>query len=133
MGDPPEASRHEESMEASPEVDPPLADVSSSPLPTKGGSSKRPSRAKPLSVNPPKESEPGDEGCASIIESLDGVTGITLRAAQVRVAECGIAMERFATDKHGASWRGVCPNNQVRAGKRVRATSGKGHRHARAI
>jgi transposase len=105
LGDPPEASRHEESTEASPEVDPQLAEVSSSPLPAKGGSSKRPSGAKPLSVNPPKESEPGYEGFASIIESLDGVTGINLRAAQVLVAECGIDMERFATDKHFARLR----------------------------
>jgi hypothetical protein len=42
-------------------------------------------------------------------------------------------MERFATDKHFASWLGVCPNNQVSAGKRLRAKSGKGNRHARAI
>lgn len=84
-------------------------------------------------MNPPKESESGYEGFASIIESLDGVTGINLRAAQVLVAECGIDMERFATDKHVASWLGVCPNNQVSAGKRLRAKSGKGNRHARAI
>jgi hypothetical protein len=83
-------------------------------------------------VNPPKEPEPGDEGFASLIELLDGVTGINLRAAQVIVAECGIDMERFATDKHFASWLGVCPNNQVSAGKRLRAKSGKGNRHARA-
>jgi hypothetical protein len=56
-------------------------------------------------VNPSKESEPGYEGFASIIEYLDGVTGINLRAAQVLVAECGIDMERFATDKHFARLR----------------------------
>lgn len=80
-------------------------------------------------------SEPlsGYEGFANIIEQLDRVTGINLRAAQVLVAECGIEMERFATDKHFASWLGVCPNNQVSAGKRLRAKSGKGNRHARAI
>lgn len=75
----------------------------------------------------------GYEGFASIIEQLDGVTGINLQAAQVLVAECGIDMERFASDKHFATLLGVCPTNEVSAGKRLRARSGKGNRYARAI
>jgi transposase len=129
LGDPPSASLHEKSAEAAPEVDPPTSKAPSSQAKAR----KRSSDAKPLPVNPPKEPEPGYEGFASLIELLDGVTGINLRAAQVIVAECGIDMERFATDKHFASWLGVCPNNQVSAGKRLRAKSGKGNRHARAI
>ena len=73
LGDPPEASKHEEPTEALPKVDPQLAEVLSSPPSAKVGSSKRPSGAKPLPVNPPKEPEPGYEGFASIIEYLDGV------------------------------------------------------------
>jgi transposase len=129
LGDPPSASLHEKSAEAAPEVDPPTSKAPSSQAKARN----RSSDAKPLPVNPPKEPEPGYEGFASLIELLDGVTGINLRAAQVIVAECGIDMERFATDKHFASWLGVCPNNQVSAGKRLRAKSGKGNRHARAI
>ena len=58
---------------------------------------------------------PGYEGVALIVDRLDGITGINLRAAQVIVAECGIEMERFASDKQFASWLGVCPNNEVSA------------------
>jgi transposase len=75
----------------------------------------------------------GYEGFASIIQWLDEVTGINLRAAQVIVAECGIDMQRFATDKQFASWLGVCPNNQVSAGKRLKGGSRKGNRYGRAI
>jgi len=55
LGDPPEASRHEKSADAAPEVDPPTSKAPSSQAKAR----KRSSDAKPLPVNPPKEPEPG--------------------------------------------------------------------------
>lgn len=133
LGDPPESSEHEEPAEAVLLENPQVSEVPSSPPPAKAGSPKRSSSARQLPVNPPKEPLAGYEGVASIIQLLDGVTGINLRAAQVIVAECGIDMERFATDKQFASWLGVCPNNQVSAGKRLKGGSRKGNRYVRAI
>jgi transposase len=133
LGDPPEASPHEEPAEAIASEIPPFSGVLSSPPPAQASSPKRSSSPRRLPVDPPKEPSSGYEGFASIIQWLDGVTGINLRAAQVIVAECGIDMQRFATDQHVASWLGVCPNNQVSAGKRLKGGSRKGNRDVRAI
>ncbi len=119
LGEPPE----QEAADAAPEACQPVSTAQQESLsPT--------SEASFVQTAPPL---PGYEGYANIIKLLDGVTGINLRAAQVLVAECGIDMHRFPTDKHFASWLGVCPNNQVSAGKRLKAKSGKGNRHARSI
>ncbi len=45
-------------------------------------------------------------------------TGIQLRTAQNVVAECGINMTQFPTDRHFTSWLGLCPGNNESAGKR---------------
>ncbi len=127
LGDPPE----HESTDAVPPACQPVSDGASAPVSAASQGSALPTS--PASVVQRSQPLSGYEGYAKRIEQLDGVTGINLRAAQVLVAECGIDMERFATDKHFASWLGVCPNNQVSAGKRLRAKSGKGNRHARAI
>ncbi|GCF09686.1 IS110 family transposase [Dictyobacter arantiisoli] len=65
------------------------------------------------------------------IERLDAITGISLRTAEVVVAEIGIQMDRFPTQEQLASWVGLCPGNKVSAGKRLSGKTTKGNRWLR--
>lgn len=65
------------------------------------------------------------------IEQLDAITGISLRTAQVVLAEIGLQMDRFASEEHLASWVGLCPGNKVSAGKRLSGKTTKGNRWLR--
>jgi transposase len=63
---------------------------------------------------------------------LDTIPGVAERVAATIVAEIGVEMERFPTDKHLASWAGMCPGNNESAGKRKTGKTGKGNRYLRA-
>ncbi len=54
-------------------------------------------------------------------------------AAAVILSEIGTDMERFASDKHIASWAGVCPGNKQSAGKRLSGQTTKGNVALRVI
>ncbi len=54
-------------------------------------------------------------------------------AATVILSEIGTDMERFASDKHLASWAGVCPGNKQSGGKRLAGKSTKGNTALRVI
>ena len=59
-------------------------------------------------------------GVAPFAESLthlDTVPGIARRTAEVIVAEIEVDMRRFPSDRHLASWAGLCPGNNESAGK----------------
>ncbi|MGQ0680650.1 MAG: IS110 family transposase, partial [Actinomycetota bacterium] len=56
------------------------------------------------------------------VELLDTTTGIDRRNAQGIIAEIGVDMSRFGSDKQLASWAGMCPGNHTSAG---RSRSGK--------
>ena len=45
---------------------------------------------------------------------IDGIEGLT---AQTLSAEIGLDMSRWKTEKHCASWRGLCPDNRLSGGK----------------
>ncbi len=45
---------------------------------------------------------------------IDGIDALT---AQTIVSECGFDMSRFASEKHYASWLGLCPNHEITGGK----------------
>jgi transposase len=47
---------------------------------------------------------------------LTRIEGIDALTAQVILSECGIDMDRFPTEKHFASWLGLCPNNRITGG-----------------
>lgn len=49
------------------------------------------------------------------------IPGISTHTAQVILTECGTNMEAFATEKHFASWLGLCPNNR-KTGGAIRGT-----------
>jgi transposase len=54
------------------------------------------------------------------------IPGVQRRTAEVIVAEIGVDMTVFPTDKHLASWAGMCPGNDQSAGKRRSGTTRKG-------
>lgn len=65
------------------------------------------------------------------VEIIEQVTGIGKRMAQGLLAEIGINMEQFPSDKHLASWVGICPGNDESAGKRLSGKTRKGNPYAR--
>ena len=50
---------------------------------------------------------------------LTRIEGIDALTAQTMIAECGLDMSRFPTEKHFASWLGLSPHNRVTGGKRL--------------
>jgi len=51
------------------------------------------------------------------INRLDKIPGVGASSAQTILAEIGLDMSRFPTAGHLAVWAGVCPGNNVSAGK----------------
>jgi transposase len=66
------------------------------------------------------------------VQLLDTIPGVAERVAETIVAEISVEMECFPTDKHLASWAGMCPGNNESAGKGKRGKTGKGNRYLRA-
>ena len=52
------------------------------------------------------------------VERLDAVPGVDRRVAEAVLAEVGADMNPFPSHQHLASWAGMCPGNEVSAGKR---------------
>ena len=67
------------------------------------------------------------------MELVQSVVGISQTAAASIIAEIGADMTRFASDKHIASWAGVCPGNKQSGGKRLSGKTTKGNPYLRAI
>jgi transposase len=59
---------------------------------------------------------------------VDTVPGIDQRAAEGILAEIGLDMSRFPTDKHLASWSGRAPGNDESAGKHFSGRRPKGNK-----
>ena len=57
---------------------------------------------------------------------LDTVPGIARAIAEVALAELGTDMARFPTERHCASWSGLCPGQDESAGKRRSGKTRKG-------
>jgi transposase len=52
------------------------------------------------------------------MELLKQVPGISTKSAETLIAEIGLDMSVFPTDKHLASWAEMCPGNNESAGKK---------------
>jgi len=65
------------------------------------------------------------------VELLCTIPGVGARNSQVIIAELGPDMDRFATDRHAASWAGICPGNNESAGKRRSGRPRKGNPYLR--
>ncbi len=63
---------------------------------------------------------------------LDTIHGVARRTAEVLIAELGVDMGQFPSDRHLASWAGLCPGNNESAGKHKSGKTRKGNRWLRA-
>jgi transposase len=72
-----------------------------------------------------------DPFVAEAIELLDSIPGVGESVAQVIISEIGVRMGQFASDKHLASWAGMCPGNNESAGKRKSGKTTKGSQYLR--
>jgi transposase len=62
------------------------------------------------------------------------IEGISALTAQTLIAECGIDISRFPSEKHFASWLALCPNNRITGGRiRSRRTRRVANRAADAL
>jgi transposase len=65
-------------------------------------------------------------------DRLRTTTGIEQRTAEVLIAELGADMTVFPSDRHCASWAGLCPGHDESAGKRRSGKTRKGSQWLRA-
>jgi transposase len=70
-------------------------------------------------------------GFAEAIERLDTIPGVNTQTARMIVAEIGVEMGQFPSDKHLAAWAGLAPGNNQTAGKQRTTRTRKGNRHLR--
>ena len=70
------------------------------------------------------------EDALTLLMSIPGIQAI---AAAAILAEIGEDMTRFPSDKHLASWAGLCPGNKQSGGKRLSGKTTKGNAQLRAI
>jgi transposase len=54
----------------------------------------------------------------SVLELLKGIPGLSTKTVEDLVAEIGLDMKAFPSEKHLASWAGMCPGNNESAGKK---------------
>lgn len=54
----------------------------------------------------------------NVMELLQKIPGLSRKTVEDLIAEIGVDMEAFPTEKHLASWAGVCPGNNESAGKK---------------
>jgi len=59
---------------------------------------------------------------------LDTIPGVNRKTAENMLAEMGLNMGQFPTDKHLASWAGLAPGNRQSGGKRYSGRTRKGNR-----
>jgi transposase len=67
----------------------------------------------------------------ALLVRLETIPGVGRRTAEVLAAEVGLDMARFPSAGHLASWAGMCPGNEVSAGKRKRGRRRQGNQALR--
>jgi transposase len=68
---------------------------------------------------------------AAVVERLQTIPGVGQRVAESLIAEVGTEMEPFPSAGHLASWAGMCPGHDRRAGKHRSGRTTKGDRWLR--
>lgn len=64
---------------------------------------------------------------------LESIPALQETAIATIISEIGTDMSRFPSDKHIASWAGVCPGNHESAGKRLNGSTTHGNPYLRAV
>jgi transposase len=67
------------------------------------------------------------------VEPLDTMPGVNKNGAAVLIAELGVDMSVFPSDKHYSSWAGVSPGNKESAGKKGRTKAIHGNKALRDV
>jgi transposase len=65
------------------------------------------------------------------LKQLDTIPGIDTRTAEAIIAELGVDMSPFPSDRHLASWAAICPGNHESAGKHKSGKTRNGNRWLR--
>lgn len=73
------------------------------------------------------------EPLAEAMTLVQGIPGLQATTTGGILAEIGVQMERFPSDKHLASWAGVCPGNKQSGGKRLSGATTAGNPWLRAL
>lgn len=68
---------------------------------------------------------------AEDLKRLDATPGVNQRVIEGVVAEIGLDMTRFPSDRHLTSWSGICPGQHDSAGKHTSGKTRKGNRWLR--
>jgi transposase len=68
---------------------------------------------------------------AQLIERLDEITGVGRQTAEVVLAEVGVTVDPFPSDKHLTSWACLCPGNNISANKRRSGKTRQGQKWLR--
>lgn len=68
---------------------------------------------------------------AEALKGLDAIHGINQRTAEVILAEIGVDMSVFPSERHLSSWAGLCPGNNESAGTHKSGKTRKGNRWLR--
>lgn len=68
---------------------------------------------------------------AAVVASLDAIPGVNQRVIEGVVAEIGVDMRRFPSDRHLTSWTGICPGQRESAGKHTSGKTRNGNRWLR--
>jgi transposase len=77
-----------------------------------------------------------DEVCRPFepeVTLLDTMPGVDKRAAQDLIAETGVEMGQFPSERHFCSWAKISPGNNESGGKRHSGRTGKGNKWLRSI
>jgi transposase len=81
--------------------------------------------------DPPEVSSSGEEDpltWEAAITLLDTIPGVDRKIAEDMLAEMGLNMGQYPTDKHLTSWAGLSPGNRQSGGKRYSGRTCKGNR-----
>jgi transposase len=80
-------------------------------------------------------SQPRDPGSGPlpVVERLDEITGIGVRAAQVIIAEVGLDMTQFPTAGHLVSWTKLSPRTIQSGPRRRSGKTGKGNPYLKSV
>lgn len=68
---------------------------------------------------------------AAVVAPLDAIPGVNQRVIEGVVAEIGVDMRRFPSDRHLTSWTGICPGQRESAGKHTSGKTRNGNRWLR--